>query len=287
MSDDRREPEPHRFDRDTHVTPAERGPQDDAATAVFDARIDPGWWIVAGPNGGYLAAILLRSMIEAVGDASREPRSQTTHFTARPQLGPARLVVRVERSGRSLSTVTARLEQEGHLVALSVGALGTKREGDGPSFQEVHMPEVPPPASVPPRPVEEGPSFAFRGRYELRPVFGLGDPAPEAPAVTGGWIRPVGPRAGDAPLVAALCDAWPPAVFRKLGAAEGSRGVPTVELTVHFRAPDVVRRLAPDAHYLVRFATRMARDGFVEEDGEIWSETGTLLAQSRQLALLV
>lgn len=287
MSDDGPERALHRFDRDTHVTRVEQQLQDGVATAVFDARIDPGWWIVAGPNGGYLAAILLRGMMEAVGDASREPRSQTTHFTARPQPGPARLVVRVERSGRSLSTVSARLEQEGRLMAFSVGALGAKREGDGPTFQDAHMPEVPPPASVPPRPVEEGPRFAFRGRYELRPVFGPGDPAPQAPAVSGGWIRPVGPRAGDAPLVAALSDAWPPAVFGKFGAAEGGRGVPTVELTVHFRAPDVVRRLAPDAHYLVRFATRMSRDGFVEEDGAIWSETGTLLAQSRQLALLV
>ena len=37
---------------------------------------------------------------------------------------------------------------------------------------------------------------------------------------------------------------------------------------------------------LVRFWTRVSTHGFIEEDGEIWAPDGTLIAQSRQLALL-
>ena len=36
----------------------------------------------------------------------------------------------------------------------------------------------------------------------------------------------------------------------------------------------------------VRARYRLSRDGFIEEDGEIWSRDGRLIAQSRQLALL-
>ncbi len=278
--------EGHRFDRDTDLRLVDVREADGISTHVFDARIDAGWWIHAGPNGGYLAAILLRSMLEAVDDPSRSPRTQTTHFTARPQKGDARVVARIERSGRSLSTCTARLEQDGRLIALSLAALGSPRPGDPPVFQDARMPEVPPPRAVDPRETDEGSRFAFRQRYEMRPVFDRTAPDPDGSAETGGWIRLAGARPGDALLVTALSDAWPPAVFQKLGREASGRGVPTVELTCHFRSPDGVTRLAPDAWYLVRFATRSVRDGFMEEDGEIWSEDGTLLAQSRQLALM-
>jgi acyl-CoA thioesterase len=38
---------------------------------------------------------------------------------------------------------------------------------------------------------------------------------------------------------------------------------------------------------LVRFRTLEAVDGYLEESGEVWSEDGRLLAESRQLAVLL
>jgi hypothetical protein len=38
---------------------------------------------------------------------------------------------------------------------------------------------------------------------------------------------------------------------------------------------------------LARFETRNVLEGHVEESGELWSADGRLLAESRQLALLV
>ena len=43
-----------RFDRDTAVTRL----SDD----TYEVQIDRAWWIVRGPNGGYIAAILVRAM---------------------------------------------------------------------------------------------------------------------------------------------------------------------------------------------------------------------------------
>jgi hypothetical protein len=38
---------------------------------------------------------------------------------------------------------------------------------------------------------------------------------------------------------------------------------------------------------LARFSSQLARDGYFEETGELWTADGTLVAQSRQLALLL
>ena len=280
----------HRFDRDTALSLVETGERGGDTVHVFDARIDDGWWIVAGPNGGYLSAMLLRGMVDAVGDPAREPRTQTTHFTARAKPGPAQVTTRVVREGRSLSTLTARLEQDGRLIAYSIGALGRTRDGSGDelTFQDTPMPEVPPPEQVEVAPASNlsGSAFSFGRRYEKRPIFGSPGPSPMADATTGGWLRPLPDRGGDALLLSALSDGWPPAIFQKQPPGPESRGVPTVELTVHFRAPEAAAAVAPGEHYLVRFTTRTSRDGFLEEDGEIWSARGVLLAQSRQLALL-
>ena len=105
-------------------------------------------------------------------------------------------------------------------------------------------------------------------------------------ALAGGWIRLAEPRPLDAAVVAALTDAWPPALFSyaEVGAIEG--GVPTIDLTVHFRASLPPPGASPEEWVLVVFRSRMAREGFVEEDGELWSRDGVLLAQSRQLAVV-
>jgi acyl-CoA thioesterase len=71
------------------------------------------------------------------------------------------------------------------------------------------------------------------------------------------------------------------------GLVEGFFPVPTVELTVHFRAALPLAGATAEDFHLVRFQTRVIHDGFLEEDGAIWSRDGQLLAQSRQLALVL
>jgi acyl-CoA thioesterase len=56
--------------------------------------------------------------------------------------------------------------------------------------------------------------------------------------------------------------------------------VPTLELTAHVRARPAPGLLACDVR------TRFVSAGFLEVDGEYWDSTGTLVAQSRQLALV-
>ena len=59
---------------------------------------------------------------------------------------------------------------------------------------------------------------------------------------------------------------------------------PTIDLTVHFRAPLPLRRRRCCS---AASTPQVVRDGFFDEDGELWTPDGTLVAQSRQLGLLI
>jgi acyl-CoA thioesterase len=266
-----------RFERDSAVTRA--------ADGHYDVRIDGAWWIVVGPNGGYIAALLLRALQAAVGDESRAPRSLTVHYLTPGVEGPARVLVRTERSGRSLSSLSARLEQDGKLVALVLASFARTR--DALEFQDLHMPEVAPPEALAEHEPSHGRTVSMRAHFHSRPAFGGAESGAVSRTISGGWMRLAEPLVPDAAALAMFCDAWPPTIAQRqsLGPT-GLRGVPTLDLTVHFRAPVPVQA-RPDDFYLCVFRTLTARDGFLEEDGEIWTRDGILLVQSRQLAMLI
>jgi acyl-CoA thioesterase len=168
-------------------------------------------------------------------------------------------------------------------VALAVGAFSRPRPG--PEFCDLRMPDVPPPEAVEPHdPPPEAPPIARR--WDIR--WAIGEPPWDGPrrdeAVGGGWIRMADPTVVDAPVVAAITDAWVPPVFARI---EEPIFVPTVDLTVHFRAALPVPGAEPSDFVLARFRTLAAAEGFLEEDGEVWSQDGRLLAQSRQLATVM
>lgn len=261
-----------RFDRDT------------AAEALGDGRygvrFHPAWWVVAGPNGGYVSAILLRAMRAELGSDERVLRSLTVHFTAAPREGEAEVSVRVERAGRSLTTVSARLTQGDRLAALALAAFS----GPYPpaaSYEHSEMPDVPAPEDVPEP--ERGGAFEpppFAANFSLRPLFGPPPFSGGERALAGGWLRFRDPRPLDELALVALADAWYPAPF---GVVERPSVAPTVDLTIHLRAP-LPRE---HDHVLVELRSDTARDGLFDEDARLWARDGTLLANARQLALLL
>jgi len=262
----------HPFDLDTAVEPLGDG--------RFAAEVSERWWVDRGPNGGYVAALVLRAIQAAVPE--RAPRSLTVHFPRAPQAGPVELAVELGREGRSLSFVSARMTQGGELQASALAVLG--EDWDGAGFSEVEMPDAGAPGelySPDPEQVEGMPTM-FQN-YSMRSA--LGEPAfSGGPARSGTWLRTRQPRQLDAPLAAAMLDAWFPAPFVRL---EHAVPAPTIDYTVHFRSPLPAAGAEPEDAYLLAFRSGLARHGFFEEDGELWSADGTLLAHSRQLALLV
>jgi acyl-CoA thioesterase len=261
------------FDTDTAIRPVETG------AYAFDV---PAHWRIGGgaTNGGYLAAVVTRAMIEAVADPGRLPRSLTIHYLAACAPGPAAVSVSIERQGRSLTTLSARVTQSDVTVALALAAFARPRPGL--EFQREPMPEAPPPDELPALVPPPG-RPTFPSNWDYRPCVG-GLPFSRAPEpVSGGWIRPREPRVLDAPLLAAMADSWFPPVLLLF---ESPRGVvPTMDLTVHFRSDLPLVGADPEDFSFAVFSSRVAAGGYWDSDGVIWSQEGRVLAQARQLAV--
>jgi acyl-CoA thioesterase len=250
------------------------------ADGVYQGEVRKHWWTPRGPLGGYVLALMLRGFELAVDDQARMARSVTMHFLRAPQAGPVTVHTAVERNGRTLTSVSGRLEQDGKLTGLALGAFSAPWES--PLLDDARIPEVEPPAgrtsdgrsmpdAIPPPFVER---MVFQRRFGPALFSGADH------AEVGGWLGLREERPLDAAAVAVLSDAWFPAPWSRLRALAPA---PTLDLTIHFRAPLPIA----DGLLLGRFRTRLVRDGFFEEDGELWASDGALVAQSRQLALLI
>jgi acyl-CoA thioesterase len=229
------------------------------------------WWVVRGPFGGYVSTFLTRALIAAVDDPARRPRSLTVHFIEAPKAGPFEVSAAVERTGRSATTVNLRMEQDGVPVALALGSCATWRDGE-PEWADA-MPEAPPPEHCE-RLQRVDPMPGFLDNLEVRPV----QPVFGGEARNLAWLRLEPPRPLDHLALTTLSDGWMPAAFSKLLRPFGA---PTLDLAIHFRAP-----VPSEDWVLADYRSRFSAGGVWEEDGELWAPDGTLLAQSRQLALI-
>jgi acyl-CoA thioesterase len=262
------------FDADTALAPAGEG--------SWEGEIVSGWETPRGPLGGYVMAILMRGLALAVGDTERQARSVTMHFLRVPEAGPVTVTAALEREGRSLSTVSGRLEQGGKLIGIALGAYS--KPWEGPPLDNAPMPEV-----DTPDPVKAGvagddrgnaPRPEFLQRMVMQHRFGELPFTGADEGLVGGWVGLVEERPIDELAIAVLADAWFPAPWPRLAELAPA---PTIDLTIHFRSP------LPAAGPLLlgRFDSTYVRDGFFDENGQLWSPDGTLVAQSRQLGLLL
>ncbi len=236
------------FERDTAVTLREQSD----GTHVFDAEVSGEWRAGRGPHGGYLAAMLLRALTHAVDDPARAPRSMTIHYARAPETGPVTIATTLQRAGRSLSTLSARMEQDGRLMALVLAAFSVP--WTAPELSEVRMPNVQPPSSPRESPAalhKFAPPFTkhlvIQPRIGPIPFQGSGEPMS-----VGAWL---GLRDAERPLdalaLALFSDSLYSPPFIKL---DGPGTSPTIDLTIHFRSAR--RRAARRATCASRALTR-------------------------------
>jgi acyl-CoA thioesterase len=242
----------------------------------YGADASERWAAYVGPNGGYLAALILSAFTDMVNDPTRRVRSISLHYLEPPAFGPLEIEVTVERAGRSMTSLTGRIIQGGRVKVLAMAAFSSDRVS--PSFQDVVMPAVP--APPPPGALV---AVGVNAHIEIVQVLG-GAPQSGLPADLGAWVRLSESRPIDALLAAVYVDGWFPALSVRITEPVPA---PTVDRTIHFRQQLPPTGSSPDSWYFLRLRSGVAADGFVEEDAELWSADGSLLVQSRQLEVVL
>ena len=92
---------------------------------------------------------------------------------------------------------------------------------------------------------------------------------------SGGWIRPKFEFKSDTALVAALTDAWWPAVFT---AVSTPRPMGTIAFCLDF-----IRSAKPtNTAFFLEVCTEDVADGYAVEFDRLWDEEGRLLATAQQ-----
>lgn len=242
-------------------------------------RLSQRWNTPLGrPNGGYILAAMLRGLGEEL--SAGEPVSASIDFLAAPTDGDAALLTRRLRLGRRISTGRAELRQGDRLIADLTANFAADEARRGRSTELGTPPNLPEPSEcADPRSFMRAAGItggiADRIEYRLAATPGWANGSPSGDPTAQLWQRVAGVSHMDRIAMALLTDAYAPAVMEL-----GETTSVTVHLSVH-----LYRRPSP-GWIATKLTTRHLIDGFHEEDCELWDEAGSLVAQSRQLALL-
>lgn len=248
---------------------------------VHHGVLEPGWYTARGAFGGLVAAQMLRSMIDVLGEPDCFPRALTVHFAA-PPTGAIEIASEVVRGGKRVKHLASRYRSEGEIACFGSASFGKERP-DARAYQMETMPVFDPPDRV--RPIERrGLLPAFISHFDVRycsptlPYSGVQTPTFAA------WIKLQEPEPFDAPMIAMFLDLLPPAVAATF---DTFRPVASVDFTVQFFSHEPYPQLDPTKHLLITIRSRWAGDGYAEEMRDLWSPDGRLLGQCRQVVAVI
>jgi acyl-CoA thioesterase len=254
------------------------------AAPIFGVVLDGRWDGARGTNGGFLLALAAR----AIGAVLPFPDPVViSGFYLRPgSPGPLEIATEVIRTGRTTGFGQATLLSGGKGVLRATAAFSdlsraAKEQGaarGAPAYIGAKPPELPPPdrCDVLSPAAIRGATLAERIEYRCDglPSWATGSP-PSGHPVYEGWMRFTDGAEPDLYALPLFLDAAAPPTL-ELGTEST-----TLELTVHLRARPAPGWLA------YRSVTRHLADGYHEEDAEVWDSAGRMVAQSRQLAMVL
>lgn len=239
---------------------------------TFTIDINDQWSGLASVNGGFVLA----TCVKALSSLLRFPDPiVVSGFYLRPaNPGPARVRADVIRSGWTTGFGQASLEQRGKEVLRATAAFSDLASVPVEFLGRV-PPKLPDPADCHRLQGISGITMGRRFEYRAPVIPGWLQGTPSGDPTGEFWIRFADGRDADTLTLPLIVDAAPPVLLEL-----GGGGSATIELTVHLRARPAPGWLA------CRAITRYVSGGYHEEDVEVWDSAGTLVAQSRQLALV-
>jgi acyl-CoA thioesterase len=239
------------------------------------------YWAFVGPFGGVTAATMLRAIVEHP-QRSGDPLALTVNFCAPIAEGAFELDVRLIKANRATQHWSVELTQDGTDVATFATAVFAARRPSW-SHQPLPLPQAPP--------FEQTRSYPTTGafwvrQYDLRfvesePQLHRGPHSEPASAFSKAWIGDRIPRRIDALSLMAMSDAFFARIFHVRNEV-----VPfgTVSLTTYFHA-DAAELIAEDITRLLAVAdAKIFHNSFADQNGELWSPAGRLLATTHQIA---
>lgn len=249
-------------------------------------------WRIWGPNGGYIAAILLRAAA-AVSQFDR-PATLSVHFLAPADFSTVEIRAEVLRGGKRSESVRASMTQHGRPIAEAMVWL-VGDDTAGVDLDWTTMPSVPGPADL--KPIEdlvdeeeEGPPFPFWDNIECRPIEWIprdewDTKRPMYPAYRN-WFRLRPAATFDDPVLEAarvvvFADlvGWP-ALVRAFTPGEIGWMAPNLDLNMTFhQSPTAEPYLFLDGE------APLSTNGLAGGTGRVWTPDGRLVATTTQQML--
>jgi acyl-CoA thioesterase len=263
----------HLFDDATRVT---------AGDSCWQGRTSQDYWAFVGPFGGATAATILRALIDHPERAG-EPLAMTVNYCAPIAEGGFDLDIRLVKANRSSQHWCVELSQGGGEVATLATAVFAERR---PSWS--HQP-APFPKAIPFEQIRPFPKIAptWANQYDFRFIEGYPDFAGTAPeaqpssAYSRFWIGDRAPRKVDMLSLMSMSDAFFGRVFH---ARRALMPFGTVSLTTYFHT-DAEDLAAENIDRVLAVAdAKIFHKSYGDQNGELWSPNGRLLATTTQIA---
>jgi acyl-CoA thioesterase len=256
------------FDAATRLVPLSSQAQ---PAGGFSIDVSDQWSGLASVNGGFLLATCAKALRSLL--PFPDPIVVSGFYLRPANPGPTRVHADIIRSGRTTAFGQASLEQRGKEVLRATAAFSDLASVPVEFLGRV-PPKLPDPADCHRLQSISGIEIGRRFEYRAPVIPGWLRGTPSGDPTSEFWIRFADGRDADTLTLPFIADAAPPVVLELGGSST------TIELTVHVRARPAPGWLA------CRVITRYVSGGYHEEDVEVWDSAGTLVAQSRQLALV-